>query len=138
MVARKLIGALVSAAVIGALPLAAQAFSAKKNMQVNTLNSEVFEVVSSRAAKGYEYWCAVGDYAQRGKGMPWKANIYVARGLGQSETTDKTSAVQFTFDPKAAGTPVSASYRSTSDVFVGDTMSVRQAVSQCQTLSGRY
>jgi hypothetical protein len=131
-------GALVAVAMIGALPLAAQAFSTKKNMQVNTMNTEVFEVVSSGAAKGYEYWCAVGDYAQRGRGLPWKANIYVARGLGQSETTEKRSAVQFTFDPQAAGVTASASYRSTSDLFVGDNMSVQQAVSQCQTLSGRY
>lgn len=138
MIARFVKGAIVSAAVFGALPLAAQAFSAKKNMQVNNMNPQVFEVVSSGAAKGYEYWCAVGDYAQRGRGMPWKANIYVARGLGQSETTGKTSAVQFTFDPQATGVVISATYRSTSDLLVGDNMSVQEAVSQCQTLSGRY
>jgi hypothetical protein len=138
MIARFVKGAIVSAAVIAALPLAAQAFSAKKNMQVNNMNADVFEVVSSGAAKGFEYWCAVGDYAQRGRGMPWKANIYVARGLGQSETTGKNSAVQFTFDPQATGVVISATYRSTSDLLVGDNMSVQEAVSQCQTLSGRY
>lgn len=138
MISRYLIGALVSVSVIGAVPALAQGFSAKKNMQVNTMNPAVFEVVSTGAAKGYEYWCAVGDYAQRGRGLPWKANIYVARGLGQSETTGKTSAVQFTFDPAVVGTVVSASYRSTSDLQVGDNMSVQQAVNQCQNLSGRY
>jgi len=128
----------VSAALIGVVPFAGHAFTTKKDMRVNPVNNAVFELVSSRSAKGFEYWCAVSDYARRGLDVPWTTSVYVVRGRGQSQTTGRRSSVQFTFDPDAAGLSSSQSYESSDALAVGDMMTVQQAHAQCQGLSGRY
>jgi hypothetical protein len=128
----------IATALVLITPLAGRAeFTAGPGMRVNAVNATVFEVVSRGAAKGIEYWCAAGDYAQRGLGASWNADIYIARGLGQSVTTGKRSAVQFTIDPGAAGVVPAPASLSLNDLVVGERMSVRKAYGKCNTPTGR-
>lgn len=109
---------------------AAQAFTSRRGVRVNPVNSVVFEAVPRGGTHGSAYWCAAGDYAQRELRAPWDAQIYVARGLGPSETTNRRSAVQFTLDPAAAGVTPVKSYRLNA-FKPGEHMSVRQAFNYC-------
>lgn len=109
---------------------ASGAFTSRQGARVNPVNATVFEVVPRGGGRGPVYWCAAGDYAQRQLKAPWSAQVYVARGLGQSETTNRRSAVQFTLDPAAAGIAPAKSYRLNA-FKPGEHMSVQQAFSYC-------
>ncbi len=119
------------AAALLALPIAAQAVPAGRNMHVNPVDSAVFEVIATTAAPGGDYWCGAADYARRVLGAPWIARIYIARGRGPSVTTQRRTAVQFTLQPEAAGV------QPLDPVFVmnmmkpGDNMTVAHALSFC-------
>ncbi len=109
----------------------ADAFTSRKGARVNPVNSLVFEVVP-RNSRGSEIWCGAADYAHRALGAPWQSRIYVYREMGQSETTGRRTAVQFTMDPQAAGIAPGASSLSLNNFVVGDSMSVQQAFTHCQ------
>ena len=113
------------------VPDAALAFSGKRNTRVAPVNDAVFEVVARGSGTGYDYWCGAADYARRALGAGWNDTIYIARGRGQSVTTGRRSAVQFTLDAGAAGiTPIEPSI-SLNALKVGDNMSVQQANNYC-------
>ena len=84
-------------------------------------------------AVGPTYWCAAADYSQRGLKAAWTAKIYIARGLGPSVTTGRRSAVQFTLDPKAAGVTPTPPSLSINALKTGDSLSVQQAFTYCNT-----
>ena len=118
-------------AVLLALPMSAEAFSARRHMRVYPVDELVFEVIAPTAAVAGDYWCGAADYAQRALGAPWTARIYIVRGRGPSVTTGRRTAVQFTLQPEAAGV------RPIEPVFVmnlmkpGDNMSVAHAMRFC-------
>lgn len=114
-----------------AVPVPAFAFSSINGTRVNPVNANVFEVVPKNSGQGTAIWCAAADYARRKLKLDWQADIYVARGLGQSETTKRRSAVQFTANPGAVGITPTTSFR-INNFKVGDHMSVSQANSYCE------
>lgn len=116
-----------------AVPTVGDAFSSRLGARVNPVNAAVFEVVP-KSGSGQEIWCGAADYAQRELRAPWQARVYVARGRGQSETTGRRTAVQFTLDPNAAGVTPGPSSLSLNTFAVGDSMSVRQAYDLCQRM----
>lgn len=116
----------------------ASTFTARSGARVNPVNAAVFEVIPRGRSSGQAYWCAAGDYAQRALRAPWTATVYIARGMGQSVTTGRRSAVQFTLDPGAAGITPAASSLSLNSLKPGENMSVQQAYSYCNVPPSRF
>ena len=126
-------GVALAVAGLSAIPAQAGSFRARNGATVNTVNAAVFEVVPRGTAVGPTYWCAAADYSQRGLKAAWTAKIYIARGLGPSVTTGRRSAVQFTLDPKAAGVTPTPPSLSINALKTGDSLSVQQAFTYCNT-----
>ncbi|KAE9627895.1 hypothetical protein FEE96_06565 [Parasedimentitalea maritima] len=91
------------AAIAVALPTAALAFRAVNSLQVNQVDSNVFEVIGRAGAFKEDYWCGAGDYLRRQLRLPWSTEIYVVSEIGRGVTTGARSAVQFTINPEAVG-----------------------------------
>ena len=106
-------------------------FSGRLGTWINQVNANVFEVIPRSSGSGPVFWCGAADYAHRGLGASWSAQLYIARGRGPSETTKRRSAVQFTLDPGAAGISPSGPSYSLNSLRVGDHMSVQQAYLYC-------
>lgn len=122
---------------LGLLSLAgaeASAFTAREGSRVNPVSERVFEVVPKAGGLGRNFWCAAGDYAQRALKSSWQAHVYVSRARGNSETTHRRSAVQFTLDPALAGSPEKGAYRSVNALERSDNMRVRDAFNLCSQL----
>lgn len=100
-------------------------------IQVNPVGPTLFEVQSSRSGRTDDYWCGAAEYARRALGAKWSDPVYVARGLGTSVTTGRTSAVQFTIDPAAEGITPTAS-NALSGFRPGDSLSVQRAHTYCE------
>lgn len=126
----------LTATLMLAIPQMADAFTAKRGMQVNPVGPGVFEVIGRGATKGTLYWCGAADYAVRALGAPWRAQLSIARGLGPSETTGRRSAVQFTLEPVSADRRTGV-YLSINSLSAGETMSVQRAESYCSEPIGR-
>ncbi|MFT7597005.1 MAG: hypothetical protein ACI8R4_004348 [Paracoccaceae bacterium] len=119
-------------------PRPADAFNGKFGVRVAPVNDVVFEVVPRSSGTGPIFWCGAADYARQVLGAGWKTTIYIARGRGQSVTTNRRSAVQFTLDPSAAGiTPIEPSL-SLNALKVGDNMTVQQANHYCSMPPSRF
>lgn len=114
------------------IPHWANAFTARNGVRVNPVNSAVFEAVPRSSGYGAIYWCAASEYARRALKASWQTQVYVARGEGPSETTNRRSAVQFTIDPTAAGIAPGTSGGSLNSFNVGDHMSITQANGFCE------
>lgn len=119
-------------------PDAAMAFSGKRGTRVAPVNDVVFEVVARGSGTGYDYWCGAADYARRALGAAWTDTIYIARGRGQSVTTGRRSAVQFTLNPSAAGITATGPSLSLNSFKVGDNMSVQQGNTYCNMPPDRF
>lgn len=128
----------LSATVLAALPDPADAFRSRYGSRVNQVNEHVFEVVPRSSGSGGEFWCAAGDYAQSQLRASWQDRVYIARGRGPSETTNRRSAVQFTLNPAAAGTAQTGGSFSLGSLEEGDNMSVQQAYSHCAEPPRRF
>ena len=85
--------------VLSVLALPAQAYRALNWLQVNPVREGVFEVVGQPGSGPAQYWCAAGDFARQVLGVAANQRIYIARGRGPSETTNRRSAVQFSLTP---------------------------------------
>lgn len=107
------------------------AFSGRRGTRVNPVDNVVFEVIARSAGSADDYWCGAGDFAQRALGAAWAAPIYIVRGRGQSVTTGRRSAVQFTLDPQAAGITPRDNAFWLNAMEVGDNMSVQTAQTHC-------
>lgn len=114
-----------------ALPQSAAAFSGLRNTTVNPVDSARFEVMAPTAGSGPVYWCGAGDYAVKVLGADWTARIYVSRGRGPSDTTNRKTAVQFTMDPQAAQIEPIEPFIFLNAFRVGDNMSVSEAMNHC-------
>lgn len=116
------------------VPTSALAFLSINRQNVNQVSNSpvVFEVVGRAGARTEDYWCAAGDYAQRSLGLPWRTRLYISRERGQSETTQRRSAVQFTTDPQALGiTPDTRSVTIT-NLALGSERTVTHARGACE------
>lgn len=128
----------MAAATITALPDPADAFTARNGVRVNPVNAAIFEVIPRGSGRTNDFWCAASEYARRALGAGWKTRVYIARGRGESVTTGRRTAVQFTIDPQAAGvTPLDGGLF-TSGLTVGDSMSLSQADGLCEPVPIRF
>lgn len=115
-----------------AIPQFADALTTRNGVRVNQVNSAVFEAVPRSSGNGGIVWCAASEYARRSLNASWQTNVYVVRGWGPSETTNRRSAVQFTIDPTAAGITPTGPSRSLNAFPVGDHMTVQRANGFCE------
>lgn len=113
------------------MPNAAEAFSGKKGTRVNPVDDAVFEVVARTAGSASDYWCGAADYARRALNVSWTATLYISRGRGPSETTNRRTAVQYTLDPGRAPGGTQNSILQFGDLIAGDKMSVQRAYQYC-------
>lgn len=116
----------------------AGAFTSREGTKVNPLPGAQFEVVPRAGGQGRDYWCAAGDYAQRALKASWQDRVYVTRGLGGSETTNRRSAAQFTLQAGQVGNPQSGLAGSLNALSPGDNMRVRDAFRQCNQLPAGF
>ncbi|MCL6284752.1 hypothetical protein M3P21_14540 [Ruegeria sp. 2012CJ41-6] len=72
-------------------------------VNINQVDSAVFEAIPRGAASTDRIWCAASEYAVRRLGADWRQKLYVERGYARSVTTGRPTSVQFTLDPKATG-----------------------------------
>ena len=121
--------AAIAATIVSSIP--ADALTTQRGVRVNLISGNSFEAVGSSARTAYEYWCGAATFARRELGAGWNTEIYVLRGLGPSETTNRRSAVQFTLDPVAGGDSAAVSF--SSRVQPGQSLSVTQAHNYCNT-----
>jgi hypothetical protein len=113
-------------------PHDAVAYDAANGMEVNQVNDNVFEVIPrDEARSGNTYWCAAGEYAEQELRASARDQLYVARGMGPSETTDRVSAVQFTLDPAAAGITPAPLSEDEETFNVGGSMEIGLARADC-------
>lgn len=116
----------------------AEEFRGAARTRINPVTDAIFEVVARSSSRGADFWCGASDYARRALGREWSDQVYVAREMGPSVTTNRRSAVHFTVDPDAAGvTPLSSSLR-VNRFSVGDSMSIQQANTHCINRSDRF
>lgn len=121
----------VCALALALAPISAQAFTAPNGARVFPVNDAVFEVVAGSSTAGQDMWCAAARYAYRALNAPWEARIYIARGMTQSVTTNRRSAVHYTLDPAAAGVTPRDGGIALNQFNVGDNMTVSHANSYC-------
>ena len=119
-----------ASAILLAIPMAAQAYTASNRLAVSDIGNATFEVVARGGTGSKAYWCAAGEYAQS-IGAPSNGRVYVVTGPGPSATSAGRTAVQFTTNAQAAGvTPVSPQASLTVSV-PGDNLSVAAAQQYC-------
>jgi len=106
-------------------------FGTLNRFSVAQVDATKFEVIASGGRVGARnYWCAAGDYGIS-QGVRSNTRVYLAVAEGPSVTTPGRKAVQFTFDPEAAGiTPISPQL-SLSVKAVGDNMTLSAARQYC-------
>jgi len=130
-VAKALASAILAITVL-ALPQTASAFDSTNGMEVNEVNANVFEVIPRRGgASGDSYWCAAGEYAEEKLRAKPREVVYVVRGPGASETTDRVEAVQFTLNPSAVGVTPGPLAEDANDFNVGGHMGLGLARTNC-------
>ncbi|EBA16648.1 hypothetical protein RSK20926_02549 [Roseobacter sp. SK209-2-6] len=129
---------LVAALAALSMPQTADAFTSRGGAKVNPVGSGLFEVVPKAGGIGRDYWCAAADYAQRELKAPWSAKLYVARGLGPSETTRRKSAAQFTLDAQQAAAGSAGGFHNINSLKPGESMKVSQAFSYCHQLQTTF
>lgn len=117
-----------------ALPVAALATDMNgPGYEVHSLNDVVYEAVSDGAHGGAAFWCAAGKFVEVELKMPAGTDIYVVRGAGPSETTNRRTAAQFTVDPGKAGITPAAMGNELNDLVVGSHMTAGEARVYCST-----
>lgn len=103
MMKQFLMAATLVASSIGAHAAVATPDYIYQRVEVNRVNSAVFEVSSRNAARPSDYWCGASKYAIRKLGASWRQKLYVVRGYAPGEVSGRPSTIQFTLDPAAAG-----------------------------------
>lgn len=117
---------------VAAAPQSGHAFTATNGLTVAPVNNVVFEVNDARGAPSQAYWCAAANYAKRKLKAGWQDELYVARTMGHSETSDRPNAVQFTIDPGAAGVTPAGPGSSIDSFVVGDHMKLQKSNGFCR------
>ncbi len=86
---------LTCAVALSLLPSLAMAWVADNRLTVNPLPDGSFEVIGAPGSAGSDYWCAAGDYALTVLGAQNNDRIFITRGRGEPQTSDRKSSVQF-------------------------------------------
>ncbi|WP_157973547.1 hypothetical protein [Tropicimonas sp. IMCC34043] len=94
-------GSVIAAGALSLMSVAALADRAANGMIVidDPARPGVFEVFRMSGAGAKDYWCAAGDHAIRGLGLPRDTRIYVAAPVGKSAINPGRSSVTFTVRP---------------------------------------
>ncbi len=129
MTHRYLVPATIAAVMIAVT--APAAFSGPRGTVSAPVNSVVFEVGTRGSGMSDYLWCGAANYARRTLGADWKTDIYIVRGRGKGEVTNKGTAAQFTLDPGAAGVTPLPEGQASDAMAVGYSMSVQRANSLC-------
>lgn len=120
----------ITALAIAGLATQADAFTSINGDRVNPINNVTFEVIPRGAGRNTDIWCSASQFARRALGASWSQRIYIVSGRGQSVTTNRRTAVQFTIDPQAAGvTPLQGGIRF--GLQPGDNMTVQTGEGYC-------
>jgi len=127
---------LVLALLPAIVPSDAQAFTTRAGVRVNPVDASVFEVVP-RGGRA-NYWCSASEYARRVLGAGWRAEVYIARGLGPSVTTGRRSAVQFTLEQSLAGGASAGGFKNHNTLKTGESMSVQRANNYCNKSTNQF
>ncbi len=124
---------LISTALTAALlvPVSAEAFTTPRGVRVNPVDDVVFEVIPKSSGSYGDFWCGASEYARRVKGAGWRDLVYVVRGRGDSVTTGRRSAAQFTLSPDKVDLPPAPQGWLALGIKPGDRMSVQQARNYC-------
>ena len=91
----------VAAVGLACAPVAALAWTADNRLDVNPLPNGDFEVIGDPGSGGSDYWCAAGDYALVVLGAQGTDRVYITRGRGTPETSNRKSGVQFSLTAPA-------------------------------------
>ena len=114
---------------IALLPTLAGAWQADNLHTVNPLPGGVFEVIGEPGSAGPDFWCAAGDYATRVLGVAGTRRIYIVRGRGAPQTSDRKVGVQFALSPASGADPGQSVFLSMRRV--GDNLSAVFARNYC-------
>ena len=120
---------MMAVATLAMLPVGASAFTATNFLRVKPVAGSVFEVIGKPAASTGDYWCAAAQYINYTGTLSATQRIYVVRALGRSETTGRSSAVQFSTQQPAEAETRRSFVLSVSEV--GETLSAAAARSYC-------
>lgn len=115
-----------------AAPVSAKAVFTRDGYSVHKVNDNVYEAVAEEEFSGEAFWCVAGSFAQIDLKASPNAEVYVVRGFGASETTDRKTAAQFTLDPQAAGVTPAEGSDDLNTLTVGEHMAVDVARSHCE------
>ncbi|WP_377189614.1 hypothetical protein [Ruegeria meonggei] len=110
---------------------AAEVFN-RDGFSIHQLNDAVYEAVAEEQFSGEAFWCVAGSFAQIDLKASPNADIYVVRGFGPSETTNRRTAAQFTLDAKAAGVTPTGGSDDINELSIGEHMAVDVARSHCE------
>ena len=111
------------------LPLPAAAFTAQNGMTVVRQSQTEIEVIYRARRVDTDYWCAAGDYALRVLGASGTQRIYITRGRGTPETSDRLQSVQFSLTLPAGVEPQDGLFLKMKQV--GDNLGVAFAQNYC-------
>ncbi|TDK51599.1 hypothetical protein [Antarcticimicrobium luteum] len=114
------------AALLIALPGAAQAWRAVNGHEVQALGGGVYEVVGRVGSGAQDYWCGIGDYATAVLGVPAAQRIYIWRPVGPSAVRPGRKAVHFALSPPPGA-----------DTTTGYSLTVRRAGDNLSTAMAR-
>jgi len=129
MTIRLLVTAAFTATLVTANP--ANAYSGPRGTVIEPVNNVVFEVGARGSGKSDYLWCGAASYARRVLKAGWQTDMYIVRGRGKGEVTNKGTAAQFTLDPGAAGVTPLPEGQASDAMAVGYSMSVQRANSLC-------
>jgi len=107
------------------------AFAGPRGTVTAPVNNVVFEVGTRGSGISDYLWCGAANFARRSLGAGWRDDIYLVRGRGKGEVTNKGTAAQFTLDPAAAGVSPLPEGQAADTMTVGFSMSVQRANSLC-------
>lgn len=119
----------LAAGLLALMPTLAPAWQADNLHTVNPLPGGAFEVIGEPGSAGPDFWCAAGDYAIRVLGVESTQRIYIVRGRGAPETSDRKAAVQFALSPANGPDPRQRLFLSMRRV--GDNLSAAFARNYC-------
>ncbi len=123
--------------VLGSVMLAACSVSASEGyrmingIDVNAVNSEVFEVVARTGGPIADFWCGASNFARDELGASWQDYLYVVGGAGVGVTSASPSTVQFAMAPSSEISGASGR-DSHWGPELGDKMKIQAADVECQ------
>lgn len=119
----------LSLSIILLAPTMALSWRAWNRHEVLPVSNGVYEVVNEVGSSATDYWCGIGDFAQRQLRAGATTRIYIWKAIGPSVNRQGRKAVQFSLTAPP-GADTSTGY-SVSVKRAGDNMNVSSAQNFC-------